>query len=75
MWQILQCRGRRLGYRLATKVSMPLRKRRLSLGSLGSTKGLWLAKLMTERKVHCVAFMKAAIPTSKLTRGWLHRLR
>ncbi len=27
---------------------------------------------MTERKVHCVASMKAAIPTSKLTRGLLH---
>ena len=27
---------------------------------------------MTERKVHYVASMTAAIPTSKLTRGWSH---
>lgn len=39
---------------------------------MGSTQGLWLAKLITERKVHCVASMKAAIPTSKLTHGLLH---
>lgn len=29
----------------------------------------WLAKLMTERKVHCVTSVKATIPTSKLPHG------
>ena len=42
------------------------------IGPAGGIQGLWLAKLITERKFHCVAFMKAAIPTSKLTRGLLH---
>ena len=42
------------------------------VGSAGSTQMLWLAKLVTERKVHCVAPMTAAIPTSKLTHGLLH---
>ena len=53
---------------------MPLRKRGfrdVSRWFCRQRQGLWPAKLMTERKVHCVAFMKAAMPTSKLTRGLL----
>lgn len=55
------------------KYALPPAKTATALvGPAGSTKRLWVAKLITERKVHCVASMKAAIPTSKLTRGSLH---
>lgn len=75
MWQVLQCRRRRLEHRLANEVGMPLKyrgHRNSSCRFCGQYQRALAGKAYDGKKrFHCVASMKAAIPTSKLTRGSL----